>query len=141
MSDHLRGKGLALAILISLSACGERITPSPAIDSPGTAKDCGVEQYGRGEGYDATARECLWQAYTSGNTATFATVRLTTEGARQEFRVRVESRRVQVDAASADRGSAGGNTSYACASLERTAGARVVLVGRNCTGGGSEIGF
>ena len=126
---------------MSLSACGERITPSPATDTRATVRDCGVEQYGRGEGYDATARECLWQAYATGNAATFATVRLTTEGARQEFRVRVESRKVQVDTVSADTGSAGGNASYTCMSLDRTAGARTVLVGRNCTGRGTEIGF
>ncbi len=38
---------------------------------------CADESYGTGDGYDATARECLWKAFTEGKAASFKTTRIT----------------------------------------------------------------
>lgn len=38
---------------------------------------CPDENYGIGDGYDAAARDCLWEAYSTGKAASFKTTRVT----------------------------------------------------------------
>lgn len=57
---------------------------------PGSA-DCGVEVRGHDKGYDAKARGCLWDAYSSGKPVKLTTTSYTTEGDPMTYVIQVVS--------------------------------------------------
>lgn len=65
----------SLALLLAAALLGGCDLISGAVDT--FPEPCPDESYGSGDGYDAAARECLWEAYSTGKTASFKTTRVT----------------------------------------------------------------
>jgi hypothetical protein len=69
---------LALVMLAALATgCSQSPGPATTATAP---QNCGAENYGRGVGYNAAARDCLWAAFERKQPATFVTTVLTVEG-------------------------------------------------------------
>lgn len=125
-----------LAAALLLGACD--LLPG-AEDS--FAEPCPTENLGTGAGYDASARECLWQAYSEGRAASFTTTRVTTEGDPITTRVTVRpGQRVEVfydsslDTFSNERG----KHTLTCTTFQRSVDAttkRIRFFADNCRGG------
>ncbi len=134
----------SLAVLLLLAAVA-----TAGCSAPTAAKDCGAENQGHGQGYNADVRNCLWLAYLDKQPATFSTTILTTEGDPITTTVTVDARgRVTVVRdTTKDKFGEQKITSYSCQSLERPdidpgPGRRADFIARGCSGGENrEIGF
>lgn len=66
-------RALALLLVASMLVGCDLI--SGTVDT--FAEPCPDENFGMGDGYDAAARACLWEAYSAGKAASFKTTRVT----------------------------------------------------------------
>ena len=58
-----------------------RATPTVRVANPASVVDCGLSDLRPPAGYDASARQCLWTAYSAGMPAHWVATKYTTEGA------------------------------------------------------------
>ncbi len=94
-------------------------SPTPAFG----VQQCGTEIRTRmwpGEGRDATARDCLWQAYQAGQPAQFTTTAITVEGDPITFAVTVVGPGwITIIVNSADKFGVQGTFQHRCGLMER----------------------
>lgn len=68
-------RALALGLLsLALAAC--ELLPGAVDRFP---EPCPDESFGTGDGYDASARDCLWLAFSEGRAASFKTTKVTAQ--------------------------------------------------------------
>ena len=90
------------AAILGLTGCtdtlpnGQQISPSPLSSSSSpfpsvvAAVDCGQDDgHPSGQGYNATARTCLWQNYQGAHPATFLTIVYGVEGSKTNYELTV----------------------------------------------------
>lgn len=134
---------LILASCVPTPAAPESVPPMATVAPTGIA--CGVEDFGFGSGYDAAARECLWQAYQRHGAATFTTTHRTHEGATLVYRASVAGSVVEVVFESRTGDANAGMFSYRCSSLARRAvndvPSRTTFAATGCSGRGPEVLF
>ena len=80
----LAARALMLTAALLLGACD--MLP---LGDTSFAEPCPDESFGRGDGYDAAARECLWSAFTQGRAASLRSTRITPQGDPVVYRVTV----------------------------------------------------
>ncbi len=131
-----------LPVLLIAGGCA---SPPPRLERkrpPLELKRCGAEVSRHGEGYDANARECIWQAYTARDPAEFSTTRHTIEGDPIRYTVQITPRGVEVTVDSKDRFGQQGVFTHTCRALERIKQEerpdRFGFALSGCTGGGAE---
>lgn len=129
-------------------------TPEAGIQPTGGISPTGLDTCGHEiidtnhQGYDVASRDCLWNAYSDGVSATFSTTAHTVEGDPITYTVRViATNLIEVDLdATKDRFGNQNVTKYTCRVMDRhlmpagkIRGAieRRVLTFRDCTGGDS----
>lgn len=132
----------ALALLLLACSCGsapEKVQSAPPAPP---LKQCGTEVVKRGEGYNAAARECIWQAYKDREPAEFTTTRYTIEGDPITYHVEVTLTGVVVVVDSKDRYALRGVFRHACRNFERImqegTDDRFGFALSGCSGGGAE---
>ncbi|AUX26795.1 hypothetical protein SOCEGT47_073650 [Sorangium cellulosum] len=132
----------ALVLFLLACACGpspEKVQSAPPAPP---LKQCGTEVVKRGEGYDARARECIWQAYKDREPAEFTTTRYTIEGDPITYHLEVTLTGVVVVVNSKDRYALQGVFRHACRNLERImqegSEDRFGFALSACSGGGAE---
>lgn len=105
-------------------------------------KPCGNEVSRHGSGYDAKARECIWQAYSAHEPAEFSTTRYTIEGDPISYRIQITPEGVVVTVDSKDRFGQQGVFTHTCQALERIKQEeqpdRFGFALSGCTGGGAD---
>ncbi|HSN97162.1 MAG TPA: hypothetical protein VLS89_02655 [Candidatus Nanopelagicales bacterium] len=105
-------------------------------------KPCGTEELRHGEGYNAAARECLWQAYQDRQPAEFTTTLYTIEGDPISYRVQLTPKAYIVTVDSKDRYGTQGVMTHKCETFERIRQDerpdRFGFALSRCTGGGSD---
>lgn len=157
----LRTLALALAPLLAL-ACSTAPAPTtadegaigstaPPAGSPTSAAgsseipanpSCGKEVNVHGQGYDAAARECLWNAYQANKPAELVLTVHTIEGDPITFALSVRSSSViDVVRDSKDRFGSPGVTRFTCTSMQRkqTDQGRTFFVLAGCNNGNPEL--
>ena len=134
---------LILASCAAMPAAPGSVPPTATVASTEIA--CGVEDFGFGSGYDAAARECLWQAYQRRSAATFTTTHRTHEGAPLIYRASVAGSVVEVVFESRTGDANAGVFSYRCSGLERRTvndvTSRTTFAATGCSGRGPEVLF
>jgi hypothetical protein len=139
-SGHLIAAAVLLAVLVAgCSGAPEKkqiAEPEPAL------KPCGSEIIQRGGGYDAAARECIWQSYKARELAQFTTTRFTIEGDPISYRIEVTPPGVVVVVDSKDRFGLKGVFRHTCRAFERIAQEdrpdRFGFALSGCAGGGAD---
>jgi hypothetical protein len=102
-----------------LAACSGAPDKKPSAPQTPALKPCGVEVNKRNTGYDAAARECIWQSYKSREPAEFTTTRYTIEGDPITYRIEIAPLGVVVVVDSRDRYGHKGVFRHTCRNFER----------------------
>lgn len=116
--------------------------PSTTPGDAGAAPSCGREVQLHGQGYDAAARKCLWDAYQAKKPAGLSLTRHTIEGDPITFTLRVlEDSSIEVVEDNQDRFGARGVRRSTCKTLEQrpSADGRSGFVLSGCVGGAEKI--
>lgn len=138
------GQSLAVLALLAPLAVGCSSSPEKKQNAPSTPplKPCGAEVITRGEGYNAGARECIWQAYRTREPAQFTTTRYTIEGDPITYRIEVTLRDIVVVVDSKDRYGLKGVFRHTCRNFERImvdgSDGRFGFALSGCSGGGAQ---
>ena len=129
-------RSLLLAAVLALApACDALPSFGSSVPDP-----CPEERYGSGEGYDQTARDCLWSAYSANKAATFRTIRTTQKGDPLIYKVTVNAGKVELvydntlDSFATERG----KQTLQCSRLEKSTepqSGRIRFLANNCRGG------
>jgi hypothetical protein len=136
---------VALAVVIPVLLASGCSPPRPRLERAAPRLDlkpCGAEVQRHGAGYDAAARECIWQAYLAREPAELTTTRHTMEGDPVTSTIQITPKGVVVVIDSKDRYGQQGVFTHTCRALERIRqSARADRYGfalSGCEGGGAE---
>lgn len=133
----------ALALAVPIAAACSSPPPDLRRTPPKvTLKPCGTETIVHGSGYDAAARECIWQAYVAREPAEFTTTHTTIEGDPIVYKVQITPKGFVVTVDSKDRYGAQGVSTHTCEAFERIRQEanpdRFGFALSRCTGGGKD---
>lgn len=107
------------SLTLLLAACSGAPEKKQNVPETPLLKPCGVEVNQRNTGYDAAARECIWQAYMGRERAEFTTTRYTIEGDPITYRIEITPTGVVVVVDSKDRYGQKGVFRHTCRNFER----------------------
>lgn len=106
-------------VAVVLAACASPPPPKRAPPPPPEPRSCGVEVSRHGEGYDAAARACIWQAHKEREFARFTTTRYTIEGDPITYTITVTQSGIDVVVDSKDRLGQSGLFKHTCRNVEQ----------------------
>lgn len=140
----LASTGAVPVALLALVWCAPPEEPDAPSGPPGP-RSCGVEVVRLGQGYDAAARACFWEAYKARDPAQLTTTWHTIEGDPVTYTLTITRAGVEVVVDSKDRFGQQGVHTHTCRNLEQIMQDpkmgqkdRFGFALSGCTGGGAD---